>query len=190
MSVTFKRFQSNERLSQETVCFTTDVYFNGQKIGTAENRGEGGQALFRKDPKATHEIVAAAEAWAKGQPCRDVHGRVHTFDDGTEMVAGGLEDYCDDAASLLHINKQELARLKRVMKNHTAFLDPAEPGEIFQLKSAYNGEQTKTAVEKRYPGAVVLNALTPEEALQRVRESDLVKENLAKPASGKKPKGP
>ena len=91
---------------------------------------------------------------------------------------------------MLHVNKQELARLKRVMKNHTAFLDPAEPGEIFQLKTSHPPEQMKAAIEKRYPGAVVLNAFTPEEALQHVRDSDLLKENLAKPAAGKKPKGP
>ena len=191
MAVTFKRFQSNERLSEETIAYATDVLFNGQKIGTCTNRGQGGQGIFHKDEKVGWDVVEEANAWAKGQPTKDVHGRQVVLDSGQALVSDNLEDYCDDVASLLHVNKVEAARLKRLMKANTVFLDPAEPGDLFQLKNAsHSPEQMKAAVEKRYPGAVVLNGLGIEDALKRVREADLLKETQAKPAPAKKPKGP
>ena len=42
MNLQLKNVHFSERLSQETNAFAADVFFNGKKVGYAENSGHGG----------------------------------------------------------------------------------------------------------------------------------------------------
>lgn len=44
--VSMKKVVVHEDMSEETLCFTADVYFNGKKVGVAKNNGCGGCANF------------------------------------------------------------------------------------------------------------------------------------------------
>lgn len=42
MAITVKNVKIHDELSEETLCFSASVYFNGKRVGTATNRGHGG----------------------------------------------------------------------------------------------------------------------------------------------------
>ena len=42
MKVELKNFNYNSRMSEETDCFSADIWINGKKVGYAENGGKGG----------------------------------------------------------------------------------------------------------------------------------------------------
>lgn len=44
--VSLKKLNVHEDMSEETLCFSADVYFNGKKVGVAKNDGRGGCANF------------------------------------------------------------------------------------------------------------------------------------------------
>lgn len=49
--VELKKVQFSERMSEETYCFSADIYFNGKNIGYCENRGHGGSTDVHCNPK-------------------------------------------------------------------------------------------------------------------------------------------
>ena len=42
MAITVKNVKIHDELSEETLCFSASVYFNGKRVGVATNRGNGG----------------------------------------------------------------------------------------------------------------------------------------------------
>ena len=42
MAITVKNVKIHQELSEETLCFSASVYFNGKRVGVAKNRGRGG----------------------------------------------------------------------------------------------------------------------------------------------------
>ena len=42
MKVELKNIKVSERMSEETICFTANIYIDGKKVGSAENNGCGG----------------------------------------------------------------------------------------------------------------------------------------------------
>ncbi len=61
MKIELKRIEHSERMSEETECFTADLWVDGVKIGTISNHGTGGCDDFHGD----HVAFAAADAWCK-----------------------------------------------------------------------------------------------------------------------------
>lgn len=46
MKIELKSVKVYEKLSEETTCFTANIYLDGKKIGEAENRGIGGNTMY------------------------------------------------------------------------------------------------------------------------------------------------
>jgi len=49
--------------SQETICFTADIYANGKKVGYAENDGHGGCTMARTDKGNDLDNSPLLERW-------------------------------------------------------------------------------------------------------------------------------
>lgn len=65
MKVELKKFSYNSRMSEETDCFTADIWINGKKVGYAENTGKGGSnSIFFTDRAVEREF----NEWAEAQP--------------------------------------------------------------------------------------------------------------------------
>ena len=90
-----------------------------------------------------------------------------------------------------HAHRAYTGGVKSKLKKNAFFTDPARGGEIFALKNAYSGPAMKDAIEKRYPGAVVLNALSVESAIEVFKANDeRLRKAEAEAKAAKKPKGP
>lgn len=186
MTITFKRFHASARLSEETVAYDTDVLFDGKPIGSCRNEGRGGQGFFRAKADADPAVLEQAQAWACQQPYLEEDGSTATMD-GKPLIVQSIDEYCDLLAERTLADKQEMAQVKRMLKKRAVFSDPARGGDIFSLQGVYTGERMKAAIEQRYPGAIVLNAIPIEQAIELFREQNRRARQQAA-TGGRKPK--
>ena len=69
MIIELKSFKHYQKLSEETYCFTANIYVNGIKCGTAENRGIGGETDYSSDRRmGSDELIKQAEQYCLGLP--------------------------------------------------------------------------------------------------------------------------
>jgi len=67
MNIELKSFKHYQKLSDETYCFTANIYVNGIKCGTAENRGIGGETDYSSDRRmGSDELIKQAEQYCLG----------------------------------------------------------------------------------------------------------------------------
>ena len=71
-TVQLKNIKFHERLSQETNCFTADLYINKKKVGYVENRGEGGPTSYGANNVECVKIIGEAEKYFASLPKRIV----------------------------------------------------------------------------------------------------------------------
>ena len=80
MKIELKSFKHYERLSDETYCFTANIYVNGIKCGTAENRGIGGETDYSSDQRiGSNELIKQAEQYCLGLPSETIVIRDRTI---------------------------------------------------------------------------------------------------------------
>lgn len=184
MSITFKKFQGSAALSQETAAYDTTVLFNGKVIGACRNDGNGGEGFFREDRTVDPALIKQAEAWARTQHYTELDGSVAKGPQGEPMFMGSVAEYCDYLAEETISHKQMVSQIKRQLKKSILISDPARDGDIFALKGTYT-EALKPAIEKRYPGVTILNAVPIEQAvlLFNQQEDRLRKAQAAKVAA-------
>lgn len=139
MKIELRRFTSNQRLSQETLCFAADIYIDGKKVGDCENRGQGGCTSYFIQDEATRKAfeahaVAVYERFPEYE--QSEHNRI-------SMAAEGL---LDDLAYKLLENKS----WQRKCKSKTIFfLKTDEPGMYRELKRPFSAE-VKAALQKHH----------------------------------------
>lgn len=73
MIIELKSFKHYQKLSDETYCFTANIYVNGIKCGTAENRGIGGETDYSSDRRiGSDELIKQAEQHCLGLPSETI----------------------------------------------------------------------------------------------------------------------
>lgn len=69
VEITLKKVSINNALSEETICFSADVYVNGIKSGFASNRGHGGNTdVHDLGTPESKEAIRRAEEYCKTLP--------------------------------------------------------------------------------------------------------------------------
>jgi hypothetical protein len=68
MKIELKKISFDERLSEETNCFSADLYINGKKVGYCKNNGQGGCTDYYGNTKENNELIRQAEAYCKTLP--------------------------------------------------------------------------------------------------------------------------
>lgn len=189
MAITFKRFSGNERMSEETMCYATDVLFEGKPIGSCRNDGRGGEGFFQQASGVDEKLLERAADWVRQQVYREEDGSAATFD-GKIMTMERIGEYCDYLACEVMNEKRVVSQVKRKLRTSVLFVDPARNNDIFAIKGPYKGQPMKQAIEQRYPGAVVLNDLPIDQAVAAfkavsLREAEAAKANAATPARRK-----
>lgn len=81
MKLQLKSIKHFEAGSQETECFTADLWVNNKKVATVENDGHGGCHRIMPYPNQ-REVLRQAEAYAKSLP--EVDGGHFKFDNDLE----------------------------------------------------------------------------------------------------------
>lgn len=67
MKVELKKLKVHNDMSEETTCFSAEVYIDGKHVGHAKNDGRGG-CTFIHPEQGMRPTLEAAEAWAKTLP--------------------------------------------------------------------------------------------------------------------------
>lgn len=149
MKIELKAIQYSAFASQETNCYSANLYVDGKKIGTVSNQGHGGCDLFYGDQEAYQE----ADKW-----CRENLPKWSLGGGSSEAYETDLEQHCGDLLATWLDSRD----LKRRMRNHIVF---RMDGSLYLAK--FTGDQTVAAsqVQKRHPTAKVLNTLPFDQAL-------------------------
>jgi hypothetical protein len=125
--ITVKNVQIQEKLSEETLCFSATIYFKGRRVGEATNRGCGGCNNYHWFDRAASKVAPAEiEAWAEDQDLE--------FDfEKLDQIIGKLVHDFDDAR-----------RMRRLSKNKTVFrLAGDDDGTYRSLSIPYSDRAQK-----------------------------------------------
>lgn len=113
MKIELKHFKHYERLSEETECFTANVYINGIKCATAENRGIGGSTDYCPEfNEVCRDLVKQAEEY-----CSSLPPDTYEFNGKVISIAMSLEYYIDNLANKLIKDKYALKDAQKLRKN-------------------------------------------------------------------------
>jgi hypothetical protein len=152
MKIELRRISHNARMSEETPCFTADLYVDGTKRGTVSNRGTGGSHDF-SDWNAEKEINEYAKAlppnqfpaeWCKNGESRD-------YPQTAETIVGDLLDkHLEEKQKKAEVNK-----LIKAMKTKTLFRKAgSKPGEYAYFPGT--DQRILDHIAKKYPDATVI----------------------------------
>jgi len=155
MKFTLKKIRYMASLSQETSCYSADLYVDGKKIGEVANDGHGGPDSFHGDQAA----YAMASAWVAENHPPLVFGEndEHSVKADIEIVCGQL---LDD-----HLLGKAL---KKELKRSVLYQAAGKKG-LMQIKFKRVTSVTDGHIEhvqKKYPDAKILNALPFDEAME------------------------
>ncbi len=163
--ITIKNLQYAEFASEETHCYQATIYVDGNRFCKGQNDGHGGcdnyWSIAGDEP--AHVLatqIAALDAKIKVERADD--WKTEERPDGSEYSFGpDFEWMVGDAIAEALILKDMKADFRR----HWIFTKPGKDG-LFTIK---NHKETAHLIpdhmEKKYPGAVILNNLPIDEAL-------------------------
>ncbi|HAB5395149.1 hypothetical protein ACVCGZ_05865 [Serratia nematodiphila] len=164
--VSLKNLKVADFASEETLCFTATILFDGEPIADASNDGHGGMTFVRaRDGKRSK--VAEAEEFAASLP-PDVTEYDDPQDSSRKFTIQITLDYLvDDLANAMHTDKKIRAAFNRDIGNKVLFV---KDGKLLFLK----GVKLKTVTDRpayfaRLRAAqkqpiVILAELAPDEA--------------------------
>lgn len=153
--IELKNIHHNERLSDETNCYSADLWFKGKKIGQVRNYGHGGEDVFLGDGAA----YAEADAWVKANREAQDYGGI--------VMPPTVEDECSRILTDWLMRRDMRATLKKA----ALYTKPGSAG-IFEAK--YKGRIAPDKalfdqIRAKYAGATVLNELPEDEAFKLFR---------------------
>ena len=153
MKIELKAIQYAAFSSEETNCYTANLYVEGRKIGTVGNDGRGGCDRFDGDRVAYDR----ADVW-----CR-LNLPKWTGHDGTPHDTD-LEFHCGQLVDAWLVARD----LKTAFRTKVVMRDPVD-GNLYTVKHRKRVDETIAGVLKQHPGAVILNTLPFAEALTLYR---------------------
>lgn len=160
--ITLKKLKIATSLSEETLAYTADVYWNGRLFGHISNRGNGGMSSLHRAEKGLQSDYNEALAFAKTQKV-DLGDYAQTPSDHFYLH---LEDYVDDLVGKEADIKAARQWITRNTKDKTVIV---HDGKVLVFKAPWRGNTDKiaTAIGEKFPGSVILNGLPIEEAIQK-----------------------
>lgn len=148
MDITLKKISISHANSEETFCYSADIYVDGKKAFSARNSGHGGCDIYHPYPGYTGPSVEKVDAWLKAnKPIDNTHGI--PIEHSLEIEVGEQLN--------AHVAKQERARIERsfarlLAKNVCSLSDEG----FFQFKAPPTPANI-AAIRARKPGIVIVN---------------------------------
>jgi hypothetical protein len=152
MKISLKKVKIAMGLSEETFAYSAELYIDGQLTAHASNHGQGGCDLYRPVDRDAQARLDAAETHYRSQT---VEFQGMPLSNSLELVVGEL---LND-----HVAKQDMLR---AFRTKIIFRKQGEGGLYAVPSRAKDRPQRIEAIRKRHPGAVVLNALPVDQALE------------------------
>lgn len=112
MNIELKSLRIYDRMSEETIAFTADVYVNGKKVAYAKNDGHGGCTDYHSYPNADRALLKAAEDYCKGLPPEKAE-----LGSGIVELPQSLESVIDAWVYRVHNEKEAAKFQKQLVKN-------------------------------------------------------------------------
>jgi hypothetical protein len=123
MKIELRKFKMLKGLSQETLCFTADVYIDGVKAGEVSNEGHGGPHSF-----SPHALADRLRAYASSLPERQARIPGLSSDEVVKWQPTE-ETVIDDACDLAIATKDYL----RDKKKYVIFVS-GKDGDTYRVK--------------------------------------------------------
>jgi hypothetical protein len=112
MKIELKSLKIYDRMSEETIAFTADVYVNGKKVAYAKNDGCGGSTYYNRYPNSDNALLNEAEAYCKSLPPEK-----STLGDKTLELPQSLESVIDEWVYRVFNEKETAKFQKKLEKN-------------------------------------------------------------------------
>lgn len=166
MKIELKKIKYFEAGSEETFCFTADIWIDGRYQGSVRNDGHGGSHLI-----SPPSLEAQINAWGRTLPQYDLGIPSREDPSKPMMVSPDAESLINDIMTdWLHAKD-----LKRLFNKHILFTRRGERG-IFQVKLKAPSSlvlQQPTTIERMRTGHnadIILNLMPFDEALVLYKE--------------------
>ena len=113
MTIELRHVETNARLSEETPCYSADLFWNGTKVANVANHGHGGPDMVRVIDKAGFD---EAVAFVKALP------KVPTGYEGIPDLDMDLELWCHMEVGKVEDRKEILKMLRKDLRTSVVFL--------------------------------------------------------------------
>lgn len=203
MKIELKKIEFNERMSEETNCFSADLYINGKHVGEASNRGHGGPTDYQSFNDEGHTLIKQAEAYCKTLPpyTYEMSGETHSIDMDLEMhIDNLLTGYLQDKELQKFRKSMERAMVKGLVigKPDVSFDAINFKVPLETIMAAPNKPEVMVNIIKKYvipelaDGKILLNTNIPDTFLEQAgltknqylpfkkMETNIMKSNLRK----------
>ena len=154
--ITLKNLKVADYASEETLCFTATIVFDGTPIAEARNDGHGGSTFLRAlNGKTT--LLAQAEAFAKGLPPAPLD--LGQEGEDPHYIDMTLDFLVDELADAMHAERKVRAAFNRDIGNKVLFIKGIKLKAIADRKAYFASLRTRQAQP-----IVILAELPPERA--------------------------
>ena len=106
MKIELKNIKVNMSFSEETICFTADLYMDGKKVGYCKNNGCGGDTDIHGIEKLYSDDIKKMEEYCKTLP--KVKIGLHEYEQSLEGVIGDIIDN--------YVNEREKKKFQKKME--------------------------------------------------------------------------
>ena len=158
--ITLKNLKVADFASEETLCFTATVMFDGRPIAEARNDGHGGSTFVRA-LQGQAALLAQAEEFAKSLPPASLD--VEREDDEPLLIDMTLDFLVDQLADAMHAERKLRTAFNRDIGNKVLFI---KDGRLLFLK----GIKLK-AIAERAAYFAKLRSRQDQPSCQRTRHS-------------------
>ena len=117
--ITLKNLKVADFASEETLCFTATVMFDGRPIAEARNDGHGGSTFVRA-LQGQAALLAQAEEFAKSLPPASLD--VEREDDEPLLIDMTLDFLVDQLADAMHAERKLRTAFNRDIGNKVLFI--------------------------------------------------------------------
>lgn len=112
MNLSLKKVKYFDEMSEETPCFTAELYDNGVYVATVKNNGHGADNMVYPTKGKTYSDVAQYDTLDVES---DIFGMVYDYDTVTKYQNKGLVIRKDsDDISLVSFGKHTISKLKKI----------------------------------------------------------------------------
>lgn len=161
--ITLRKLQVASFASEETLCFTAIVLFDGNPIATARNQGHGGATWFHA-LKGQGEKLGEAEAFAKTLPPLRIKESDHDGPDRATELSVDLELLVDHLANDMQVE----TTFNRDFNNKAMFVKDRRLRYVkgIRLRQVQSRGALFDHLRSHFGAEVVLNELSREEAFE------------------------
>lgn len=152
MNITLKNLKINDRLSDETTCFSATVVLDGKPIGTASNRGCGGCDEYHWTDR---EAGKRLEEYARTLPKVEAYGMTFNPDLGS-LIADLIDKQEEEKTLRRWCKTQVVFRLKTDKANQWRKLKAPWTKAALKVLREVNGDNLDRVANLELLGEPVL----------------------------------